>query len=251
MGRKAKAEERLGMIFTNKDGCKFFIKEYINRGDVIVKFMDEQGAEVHTAWQCCEKGRVKNPYYKSMSKKSKAEERVGMVFISKDGSKFFVKDYVDTHNVIIKFIDEHGVEKHTTWDNCKKGKVKNPYYQYVYGVGYLGEGDFVTGINGKITREYILWQGMLKRCYYDEYLKEHPTYINVTVCERWLCFANFLEDLPLIENYELWLNSEEKMSLDKDLKQVGVENKVYSLDTVKFVTASENTKEANGRKWGK
>ena len=182
-----------------------------------------------------------------MGRKSKAEERLGMTFVSNEGCKFFVKEYVNKSDVVVKFCDEHGAEVHTTWQNCQSGKVKNPYFTSVYGVGCLGVGDFVTKVNGKPTREYALWKAMLSRCYSGKY----PTYVNVTVYDRWLVYANFLEDLPLIENYELWLNSEEMISLDKDLKQQGVENKVYSLETVKFVTQSENVKEVNERRWSK
>ena len=175
-----------------------------------------------------------------------AEERIGMTFVSNEGCKFFIKDYIGAIDVTVKFCDEHGAEVHTTWQNCQNLKVKNPYFTSIYGVGCLGVGDFQTHINGKNTREYELWRGMLRRCYSGNY----PTYENVTVCDRWLCYANFLEDLPLIENYELWLeNPNQRIALDKDLKQVGIENKVYSLDTVKFVTQSENAKEANERRW--
>ena len=185
-----------------------------------------------------------------MGKTTKAKERLGMIFMSKEGCQFFVKDYVGVMDITVKFMDEHGAEVHTQWHRCKSGNIKNPYFKSVYGVACLGEGNFVTTINSKPTREYTLWKSMLQRCYSEKYHKRQPTYTNCYVCERWLCFANFLEDLPLIEGYELWLNNEEKMSLDKDIKQVGVENKVYSLETVKFVTTSENTKEANERKWG-
>ena len=186
-----------------------------------------------------------------MGRKSKAEERLGMTFINNEGCKFFIRDYINKDDIIVKFVDDYGAEVRTTWQNCKNGRVKNPYFTSIFGVGCLGEGDFVTSVNGKPTKEYNLWREMLRRCYSDKYHKRNPTYANVTVCERWLCFANFLEDLPLIENYELWLNSEERISLDKDLKQSDVENKIYSLDTVKFITVSENTKEAMQRKWSK
>ena len=181
-----------------------------------------------------------------MGRKSKAEERIGMTFVSNEGCKFFVKEYVKNSDVTVNFCDEHGAEVHTTWQNCQNLKVKNPYFTSIYGVGCLGEGDFVTNVNGKPVREYSLWKGMLKRCYSGNY----PTYENVTVCDRWLVYANFLEDLPLIENYEFWLeNPSQRIALDKDLKQQGVENKVYSLDTVKFVTISENSKEVCERRW--
>ena len=182
-----------------------------------------------------------------MGNGNKREERLGATFISNEGCKFFVKEYVNASNVTVKFMDEHRAEVHTVWNSCKNGRVKNPYFKSVYGIGCLGEGDFLTHLNGKHTREYELWLQMLNRCYSGKY----STYANVTVCDRWLCYSNFLEDLPLIENYELWLDNKQKMSLDKDLKQVGVENKVYALDTVKFVSVSENSKESMKRRWNK
>ena len=176
----------------------------------------------------------------------KSEERLGMTFINKQGTKFFIKEYYGARDVVVKFLDEHGVEVHTTYQNCVKQEVKNPYDKTVYGVACIGEiGDFKTYVNGKPTREYDLWKHMINRCYSGNY----PTYANVTVCERWLCFANFLEDLSFIENYEWWLeNPNQRIALDKDLKQVGIENKVYSLETVMFVSASENSKEVHERK---
>ena len=177
---------------------------------------------------------------------SKANERVGETFVNRMGSVFFIKEYRRNDDVVAKFTDEHGVEVHTTWQNCVKQNVKNPYDKTIYGVGCIGEiGDFKTNVNGIPTREYDLWRQMINRCYSGNF----PTYANVTVCERWLCFANFLEDLPFIENYEYWLeNPNQRIAMDKDLKQIGVENKVYSLETVMFVSASENSKEVHERK---
>ena len=116
----------------------------------------------------------------------------------------------------------------------------------IYGIGELGlmkDGSKPkTKKNGKHTREYELWKAMLTRCYSDKYHEKQPTYKDCTVCNRWLVFANFLEDLPLIENYKLWRdNPNSRVSLDKDSKIQG--NKVYSLKTVKFISSSDNTKE--------
>lgn len=183
-----------------------------------------------------------------MGRKSKAEERLGETFVNQMGSVFFIKEYRRSDDVVVKFMDENGVEVHTTWQNCVKQNVKNPYDKTVYGVACIGEiGDFKTYVNGVPTREYNLWKNMIRRCYSGE--EKFSTYANVTVYERWLVFANFLEDLPFIENYQWWLENENQyIALDKDLKQIGVENKVYSLETVKFVSASENIKEVHSRK---
>ena len=115
----------------------------------------------------------------------------------------------------------------------------------VCGVGILGvfkDGSKPkTKKNGKPTREYVLWSHMLQRCYSDKLHEERPTYKDCTVCDRWLIFANFLEDLPLIEGYELWINNN-GYCLDKDIK--GNSSKIYSLETCCFVSRSDNTKES-------
>ena len=185
-----------------------------------------------------------------MGRTSKAnkqcQERLGETFVNRMGSKFFIKEYNAYRDVVVKFMDEHGAEVHTEYQNCKRGSVKNPYDKTVFGVACIGEGDFKTTVNGMSTRSYSLWKDMIRRCYSGE--EQYKTYANVTVCERWLVYANFLEDLPFIENYEWWLENEnQRIALDKDLKQVGVENKVYSLETCKFVSVSENTRERNIR----
>lgn len=111
-----------------------------------------------------------------------------------------------------------------------------------FGVLKDGSKPITTDGHGNNTREYVLWHSMLERCYSDKYHERKPTYKDCSVCDRWLVFANFLEDLPLIEGYELWRdNPNSGVSLDKDSKVQG--NKVYSLDTVKFISRSENSRE--------
>lgn len=117
----------------------------------------------------------------------------------------------------------------------------------VYGVGTLGI--MKDGSKPKTTvyvREYSLWLHMIQRCYNEKFHESNPTYKDCTVCERWLVFANFVEDLPLIENYELWRdNPKQGISLDKDSKIKG--NKVYSLKACCFMSRSDNAKERNER----
>lgn len=173
-------------------------------------------------------------------------ERVGEVFVSNEGCKFVIVEYNGCEDLWIEFEDEYKARVHTNYGNCKRGSIKNPYFPSVFNHGYLGlmsDGSKpIASVNRKMTREYYLWNHMLQRCYSSTYHEKQSTYENVIVCNRWLCFANFLEDLPKIENYELWLNND-GYALDKDIKQQGVKNKVYALETVCFVTQSENSKE--------
>lgn len=177
------------------------------------------------------------------------QEREGKQFTNKNGTKFIIIEYNNANSVLIEFCDEYKYKFYTTYNVCKEGNVKNPYDKTICNnmgcLGLMSDGSKPKTTNdGKNTREYSLWRHMLQRCYSGE----HPTYANVTVCDRWLVYANFIEDLPLIEGYELWLeHHDEGIALDKDIKQVGIKNKVYSLDTCKFITKSENTREMNER----
>ena len=85
---------------------------------------------------------------------------------------------------------------------------------------------------------------MIQRCYDEKYLNKYPSYKNASVCERWLVFANFLDDLPKIKNYKLWKNNEDYV-LDKDM--YGNDSKIYSLDTCCFITNTNNSKERLNR----
>jgi hypothetical protein len=101
-------------------------------------------------------------------------------------------------------------------------------------------------VNGKLTREYSLWCAMMNRVYNEKQLEHHTAYRDVTVCERWHSFANFLEDLSKIKNYDKWF-IEKNYEIDKDTLQPGVEFKVYSLETCMFIPKEENLQERNDR----
>ena len=117
------------------------------------------------------------------------------------------------------------------------GKVRDPYAPTVYGVACLGEVTMM-GDNFKLHR---YWEGMLKRCYSDEKYFDH--YNGCKVCDRWLCFANFLEDAPKLPGYdEMIAHPEIKYQLDKDELQanVPVEQRIYSPETCQWVTQQKN-----------
>lgn len=71
---------------------------------------------------------------------------------------------------------------------------------------------------------------MLARCFSEAVKDRQPTYRDVTCCEEWLSFGNFLEWV----NREVDYNGHKKgFTLDKDLIVKG--NKVYSPETCSFV----------------
>ena len=164
---------------------------------------------------------------------AKRTDRIGERFINNEGYEIIIVEYNRNNDLWVEFQDEYKARVHTSYQACQKGNVKNPSYK---GKPHKGKR------NISHTREYSLWYSMMYRCYSEKSLEKHPTYRNVTVCERWHDLQNFLKDLPLIEGYELWLNND-NYCLDKDLKQQGIDNKVYSLDTCCFITNEENIRE--------
>ena len=133
----------------------------------------------------------------------------------------------------IKFILT-GYECVVSLTNARRGSVRDPYYPSIYGVACLGLTD---------TKHpaYAMWHGMIRRCY-DVNCSEYCSYggIGIKVCDRWLCFENFLKDLPYIPGYIDWL--ENGYQIDKDLLQSHIpkSQRFYSPSTCCFISPTDN-----------
>ena len=159
----------------------------------------------------------------------KKNDRTGERFISNEGYEVVIVEYKNANNLWVQFQDKHKARVHTTYNNCQKGEIKNPYHRSVYGVGYVGQGKYDVSINRKLTDYYSDWNDMLKRCYSDKYHEKYPTYKDCFVNEEAHCFQDFAE---------WWHNNYyeikgEQMCLDKDILIKG--NKEYSFNTMVFV----------------
>lgn len=151
----------------------------------------------------------------------------------------------DGNKCTIQFV-ETGSIRSALFHNLRHGKVKDLYKITRYGKGYQGDFDK----SKKYWRQALqLWGNMLKRCYCEADPKGYYGR-GITVDARWLCFANFLEDIDKLQNFEEWLEgltSTVKYNLDKDLLVDGC--KVYSLNTCWFVP--EGINKAAGARNGK
>lgn len=146
------------------------------------------------------------------------KEREGKEFVNNWGEKAIVVRYGGIYDVDIKY--DNGYIQNIAWHNLIKG-FHSPYARTVFGVGYLGEGEYNT--NDKLA--YLVWNGMLERCYEPYAINKHLTYIDCYVCEEWHCFQNFAK--WFYKNY--YEIKGERMQLDKDILIKG--NKIYSPDT--------------------
>jgi hypothetical protein len=164
----------------------------------------------------------------------KLSNRVGETNVNKYGSLMEVIEYKGSPNVLIKFI-KNGNLVNCNWRQFSVGNVKDVYDKSVFGVGYIGEGECKVSINGKLTKQYAAWNGMLSRCYSEVYQNKQPTYKNCIVDVRWHNFQNFAKWFD--ENY--YEIDNQRMHLDKDILLKG--NKLYSPETCLFVPQSINS----------
>ena len=130
---------------------------------------------------------------------------------------------------------------------ARSGRIKDPLYPQVLGVGYFGVGPYKnrlgTTSNGFGTSpEYNAWQNMLQRCYYDKYesrVQGCVTYENIEVDPYWHNFQNFAEwyvpRRKLFDDYGI-----KKPALDKDILAIPNRAKVYSPDTCCLVPLEIN-----------
>ena len=156
---------------------------------------------------------------------------VGKVFKSKSSGDFKVVKYSDSGHVEIQFLNT-GYETVVQLGHIKSGGVKDRYSPSVYGVGITGT-KHPTYEGGVQTKEYVLWNGMLERCYSTIFKKKCPTYEGCEVSDNFKSYEYFYE----------WCNNQigfgnEGWQLDKDLLIKG--NKVYSEDSCIFIPSEIN-----------
>ena len=144
--------------------------------------------------------------------------KIGEIRNNNKGTPMRIIAMRSSNDIDVEFLDNHHyIKTHTTSGNFKKGQIKNPYDKTIFGLGYLGEGNYIG--RGHL---YNIWQMMLRRCHDINAKEKFPTYYNdCSVCEEWLNFQTFAEWHEQ-NKYEC----KERLHLDKDILYPG--NKIYS-----------------------
>ena len=160
---------------------------------------------------------------------------VGEIFKTKNCGNLLVTKYINYENVYVRFIDT-GYETVARIDHIRDGSVRDKYLPTVYGIGVLG--DEIAKVNGKHTKEYKRWKGMLQRCYGESCHKLQPTYKDCSVSENFKFFSYFKE----WSNKQIGANAlDDKgnpFALDKDILIKG--NKQYGEDVCVFIPRELN-----------
>ena len=137
---------------------------------------------------------------------------------------------------IVKFLETGTIKDFVARSAIVEGSVKDPYYPHILGIACIG--------NAKTTGNlylYQTWQNMIRRCY-DTKRHNYSSYggRGYIVDKRWLCFENFLKDVPTLPGYDLDLILQGKLVLDKDGLAANKDCKIYSPTTTRWVTPEEN-----------
>jgi hypothetical protein len=154
---------------------------------------------------------------------------------SKHYGKFKLISYHGWHKVEIRFM-QTGYSYLTSYGLVRSGKVKDPYYPSVHGVGYCGEGpyplSFKRGGKKVNTPAYEVWLCRIKSCYGES--KSSHLYVDATMCDEWHNFQNFAK----------WFYEQVRLygkggNVDKDLCFLG--NKYYSPETARYIPKAINS----------
>jgi hypothetical protein len=213
---------RVGEKYTSNGGDIFEIFEYVNCGNVAVKF--EDGSILRNVRvDNIKRGRIRKPF-----------NRLGKEYANNLGLHLKIIEYVDASNCTVQF-DSGTIIKNIEYGAIKKGHVTDPFYLSLCGVGFLGQGSYIAKVGGVCCKAYRVWNSMLNRCYSKNQANRHPSYKDCIVAKEWHNFQNFAKWHE--ENYNVE-TMQGRWDLDKDIIIKG--NKIYSSETCCFVPQEIN-----------
>ncbi len=168
---------------------------------------------------------------------------LGKTFTSTRCGEFAVIEFVERVNknyyYRVRFATTGNIVK-AEQRNIKKGRVGDPKFKNIYGVALKGTASTVEPLLNKLA--FKRWYSMIERCYNPRAIM-YKSYgaKGVRVSDDWLCFDNFLADIPNIPGYneEKYLLGE--IQLDKDTITEG--NKLYSSKTCCFINSNKNKRQ--------
>ena len=158
----------------------------------------------------------------------KKDDMLNKVGYNNNGERMTIVRYGGARDIDVRF-DDGTIVEHRYHSAFKRGLIKNPMRPIIYGVGFIGIGEFKSTENGKPTKCYVTWHDMHKRCYDPKYHEKKPSYENCKVCQLW----NNYQEFAKWDNENYYEVGNERMTLDKDILCKG--NKVYSPDTCVYV----------------
>lgn len=140
--------------------------------------------------------------------------RVGEVNKNTQGTLMKIIRFNSNTDIDVQFLDDRQyIKEHTTYTNFRSGHIKNPYDKSLFGVGFIGVGQYKTrnANTHKPTTAYQAWKGIMERCYQNP-IKYPAYYGKCEVCEEWQNYQNFAK---WYEENEY--TCEGRLHIDKDI----------------------------------
>ena len=235
--KKKKNKIIVGSKFINKEGLEYEIIDKIGKNKVRIRFTESK-FEKDIVLSCISNNTVRD------NSVHIDKYAIGNKFINNEGHEFEIIDKYKDYRTV-KF-SKTGFVKNVGIKEIRNKSVRDYMEKTVFGVGALGDISNENRSSKEYKTIYSRWYKMLERCYnedcnrYDNYGRK-----GVYVCDKWLIFKNYIDDLRRKENYDNLIKNPKKWHIDKDILVEG--NKVYSNNTTLIVESSKNTEERNTR----
>ena len=148
--------------------------------------------------------------------------QIGDIFPTNEGGGGTVRvvKITNNRNIDIEHTDKYGYIDRVQLAHLNDGRIKNPYTPNVFGVGFIGNGQYFPMSGGKHSDAYVKWHSMMRRCYYSDTHILHSRYSDCVVATEWHNFQNFARW------YTAEPNCNKDYHLDKDILVPG--NRIYS-----------------------
>lgn len=228
----------IGSKFINKEGLEYEIIAKIDKNKARVRFTKSKfEKDVYLSY-------ISNNTVRDNSVHIDKYE-IGNKFFNKEGHEFEIidkyKDYRTVRFLKTGFVKIAGIKE------IRNKSVRDYMEKTIFGIGMLGDVSNENRSSKEYKTIYSRWYKMLERCYSSE-CDGYNSYggRGVYVCDEWLVFKNYIDDLRKKENYDNLIKSPKIWHIDKDILIKG--NKVYSNENTLIIEASKNVKERNNRK---
>lgn len=206
-----KRRNKLGESIVLENGMIATITGFNNQQDIEVTIGNET---INTNYGIFKNGMI--DWVKIDNRKS----MIGNVVNNQYGTKATIIDFNESDLTFTLRLD-NGYKFSRKCLDIENNFFTTPYDKTLGGVGYLGE-KYAPQDYKKI---HVMWSGLLDRVVIQgsSDKKRYAAYQGCSICDRWLNFSNFCEDV-----LGMWYDCDEQLDIDKDIKYKG--NKEYSPD---------------------
>ena len=194
----------------------------------IIKFI-KTGYESEVGYQEALHGNVKDYHYGIDYDK---------IYTSTKSGDYKIIEYLGGENksrwVMIEFLNT-GTKIKARLDHVEEGNVLDPSI-----IKFTRPGIVENNESRDYYKLYKRWDSMIRRCL-DKNDYRYDTYCDVIICERWMIFANYVEDVIKLPGYCKAMNDLSNYHLDKDLLHMLYNTpKKYSPETCIWLNAIDN-----------